>query len=476
MTEALVLAVDIGTSAVRSAAVDGGGAIVATTRVERADPSAGTRFDVERLWLDLVQSIVRLPADARSRIRAIGIAGHVGTVFTDAAGRPVEEGRGWADSSGVDLLTVAAGDDLPELLAETGRMSPAGGAGSAYLDLRATRPEAAADVARVLTPKDVLILRLTGRAVTDRTSAAYSGLSAIDDSSWSPRMLALTGLDASALPEVFASDAPVGTLLPDVAADLGLDPGVVVVAGTTDGSAGAALVLRDRTGLVADIAGTTDVLLRLVPSPADAPAGAIVNPYPLGGFSAGGPTGATGAAFSRWAALLGFSDLSLATAYLAERLDAIGPGADGILLDPSMSGARFPHWRPERAGAVVGQHEHHGPEHLLLAAAEGAAHIVRDAVDTLDPSGAATLVLAGGVARSRELAQLRADVIGRPIEVCEQPDVSLLGAALLALRGSGGDDRAFGADERRSTVQPDPARAETYAALHVVWREALGFD
>ena len=120
MTDALVLAIDIGTSAVRSAAVDGGGVIVASTRVTRPDASAGTRFDAERLWLDVVQSIVSLPASARARISTLAIAGHVGTVFVDADGAPVGEGRGWADSSGIELLTAAAAIGQPVGLRATG--------------------------------------------------------------------------------------------------------------------------------------------------------------------------------------------------------------------------------------------------------------------------------------------------------------------------------------------------------------------
>jgi len=248
MTDALVLAIDIGTSAVRSAAVDGGGVIVASTRVTRPDASAGTRFDAERLWLDVVQSIVSLPASARARISTLAIAGHVGTVFVDADGAPVGEGRGWADSSGIELLTAAAGDSLAELLAAAGRTTPAGGAGSALLALRRSDPAAAASVACVLTPKDFVNWRFTRAAVTDRTSAAYSGLSAIADSTWSPRMLELVGLDPAQLPEQFAADEIVGELASEVADELGLNRGVAVAAGATDGSVGAALVLRDRQG------------------------------------------------------------------------------------------------------------------------------------------------------------------------------------------------------------------------------------
>jgi sugar (pentulose or hexulose) kinase len=474
MSDLMVLAIDIGSSAVRSAIIDRTGGVVAATRVTRKGTMAGTEFDVARLWLDVVSAIGALPAEPRSAVVALCIAGHVGTVFVDAAGQPVLAGRGWADSSGADLLGEVAGARLPAILAETGRVSPGGGAAAAYLALRGSQPAQAARVARVLTPKDFVIHRLTGVFVTDETSAAYSGLSAIGSRSWSSSVLDMVGLDGAQMPDQLSATAIAGTVTAQVAEQLGLGRDVAVVAGATDGSVGAALVLRERYDVIADIAGTTDVLLRLLARPADAAARSIVNPYPLGGYSSGGPTGATGAALARWATLFGFDDVAAATAAMASLLPVIGRGAGGLMIDPSLSGSRFPHWRADRTGAVLGQREEHGAEHFLLAAAEGAAHMVRDAVDALDPTGEAALVLAGGAARSPVLVQLRADVLGREIEVCEEPDVTILGAALLALYGRGADIGDFHAGESRSSVRPDPAAAEEYAALHTTWQRELG--
>jgi xylulokinase len=470
-----VLAVDIGSSGVRSAIVDSVGTIIATTRVRRADGGDGTRFDASRLWRDVAECIRELPAD-RHAVDALGIAGHVGTVFVGTDDEPVDVGRGWADGSGSDLLQRTAGADLAALLRETGRVTTAGTAAAAYLDLLDSRPDVAAEVARVLTPKDFVILRMTGRHVTDRTSAGYSGLSAVASGSWSPRALELVGLDGSRLPEQHPATAIVGTVDASTASALGLTKGLPVVAGTTDGSAGAASVLGDRRDAVADIAGTTDVLLRLVDDIAAAPARAVVNPYPLGGYSVGGPTGTTGGALMRWAAIMGFGSVEQAARRLEAVTRELGPGADGLSIDPSLSGSRFPHWDPARTGMVSGHREDHSRDHFLLAAAEGAAHIVRAAVDVLDPGRSATLVLAGGAARSPALARLRADVLGRTVEVCDEPDVSLLGAALLALRGARIDDGGFSTARRRTVVAPDSDRAASYEELHERWSSALGVE
>jgi sugar (pentulose or hexulose) kinase len=476
MIKPLALAIDIGSSAVRSAVVDAAGAIVASARAARIDSVSGDEFVPALLWRDVVETVLALPAETRRAVVAVGVAGHVGTVFVDAAGAAVGAGRGWSYAGGVELLVQAAGDQLPSLLQETGRPIAGGSAAAAFLALRRDEPAEADRVAHVLTPKDFVVARLTERLVTDRTSAAYSGLSTVADGVWSSRMLGLVGLSPAQLPEQFGSSEVIGELSPRIASELGLGQDVVVVAGATDGSVGAAFVLRDRRDLVADIAGTTDVILRLVAAPTDAPTGSVVNPYPLEGFSVGGPTGATGGALAYWSALFGFDDVADAVALAASRLGDIGPGAAGLLIDPSLSGSRFPYWRADRAGAVRGQRDDHRAEHFLLAAAEGAAHVVRDGIDRLDPAGLATVVLAGGAARSRVLAQLRANVLGRVIEVCEEPDVSLLGAALLAFRGRGVDVGLFGGKDRRRIVRPDPAAADAYEILHAVWRRELGFD
>jgi len=470
MTVALALAIDVGSSAVRCAVVDADGMVVASSRVARIDAAAGATFDVERLWRDVVRTIRDLPIVSLSAVAAVGIAGHVGTVFVDADLQPVVDGRGWGDVGGVDQLATAAGGALPRLLRVTGRAVVTGGAGAAFLDLRTHQPRAAARVTGILTPKDLIIARMTGRSATDRTSAAYTGLSAVESGTWSPQMLRLVGASNDQLPPQIRADEVVASVTASVGRELGIRADAVVVAGATDGSVGAAYVLGDREDIIADIAGTTDVLLRRTARLDAVPVGAVVNPYPLGGFGVGGPTGTTGGALARWAELLGFGDVAEAVRVIELASDRIGPGAAGLSMDPSLSGRRFPRWQPDATGAVFGQRDHHGPEHLLLAAVEGAAYVVREGVDRLDPTGTAPVVLAGGVARSRVLAQLRADVLGRPVELCPEPDVTVLGAAALAFRGIGVDMPVAQTGGGGRAV-PDPAAAAAYERLFGEWQK-----
>jgi xylulokinase len=189
-------------------------------------------------------------------------------------------------------------------------------------------------------------------------------------------------------------------------------------------------------------------------------------------WTLGGATGMTGGAVSWWAQLLGLGTPAAMMVRLWPQMDAIGPGADGVQINPSLSGSRFPRCQPAERGSVHGLDAKHGPAHLMRAVVEAVAYVVRAGVDVLaEDEPDLSIVLAGGTARSPELSQLRADILGRDVLVCADPDVSLKGAALLALVGIGSsdpDDPALRSPLH--LVQPDRRRAKLFDELYARWR------
>lgn len=470
-----VLAVDVGSSAVRAAVIDADGVRLGECRVARADSMSGTEFHADTLWNQVAAVIVALPAGLRGRVTGIGIAGHIGTVFTDAALCPVGPAYGWADVTGLDEFAQRLGRSVGEALAEMGRPSLTGGGVAAALALRTDVPADFRRIKHILHPKDYLVARLTGEVITDFTSAAYTGGSSTRGRHWSPRILSAVDLDPSLFPEQHASTAVVGTVLPAVAAELGLPADTSVVAGGPDGTVGATYIIGKRRDVIADVAGTTDVLVRVVEHPDLGPAGSIVNPYTLGNWwSAGGATGMTGGALNKWSRLLGLGSPAEALKDLWPRMAAIGPGSEGLSIQPSLSGSRFPRWDAKERGHVRGQSDAHGAEHFIRAVVEGAAYICREGIDILAGTAGASMavVLAGGAARSPELAQLRADILNREILVYEEADVSLMGAGLLAAVGTGlhetvAEMSTFGQQAR--SVEPDRVNSERYDDLYREW-------
>ncbi len=76
-----------------------------------------------------------------------------------------------------------------------------------------------------------MIFRMTGECVSEGsllTSTAYWNLG---NRAYWPEMLDFLGIDAAMLPGICELGEPVGTMLPHVAEELGLSPGVLVATG-----------------------------------------------------------------------------------------------------------------------------------------------------------------------------------------------------------------------------------------------------
>jgi xylulokinase len=99
---------------------------------------------------------------------------------------------------------------------------------------------------------------------------------------------------------------------------------------------------------------------------------------------------------------------------------------------------------------------------------EGCAFAMRDVVDRFDALGLATsrVRLSVGGAKSRIWARIRADIVGRPVEVASITDTSPIGAAILAATSVGlaasPGEMAAALLGRVETIDPDSANAPVY--------------
>lgn len=125
-----VCAVDIGTSAVRVSLITAAGAVMGAARRNRDSSGTHGEFDPVEV-LSLVTSAigeVMSGCRASTRIRAVGVAGFVGTVLLDSALAPLRPGSDWSDTRGVDLLAASPADTVDLVLREAGRPRPLGSA------------------------------------------------------------------------------------------------------------------------------------------------------------------------------------------------------------------------------------------------------------------------------------------------------------------------------------------------------------
>jgi xylulokinase len=119
----------------------------------------------------------------------------------------------------------------------------------------------------------------------------------------------------------------------------------------------------------------------------------------------------------------------------------------------------------------------HGRGHIARAVLEGCAFAMRDVVDRLDRMGvdARSLLLIGGGAHSRLWAQMRADIVQRPVELPDCIDSAPIGAALLAAVAGGvvGNlaEAVSALSGDRVEIEPDRRQADAYDAAHHRYRQ-----
>jgi sugar (pentulose or hexulose) kinase len=454
-----VYALDVGTSSVRAAVVLPDGTVAASARIERPDGEGAERFDAELLWDTTVAILRELTCTPGVPVGdALAVTAHIGTVFLDARDRVVGEPGGWSDRRGVDdPVWMPSADQLARL----GRPVLTGGALPALLAMRAADPAVARGIAHILSPKDLLVLRLTGERVTDLTSAGYTLAFDVRQRSWEEELLGELGVDPTVFPAPSAGDQPVGPLRAEVAAATGLSAGIPVVHGGPDGSIAQYGILGGSWAAIADVAGTTDVLGRRTAVASARFPRAVLNVAPDGrGYVVGGPTGYTGGAAGWWAEKLGFADVADALA-----ADARPPGPSGILVQPALTGSRFPHWDPTARGAIA-RDAGADPATTMRAVQEGIAFTVRAGLEAMTGADESLpLALAGGSARSARVAQLRADVLGRAVIAVRDPDAGLRGSAMLA----GAPIAALVDDADAPRFEPDAGVAAAYDAAYAEW-------
>ncbi|HEY5981484.1 MAG TPA: FGGY family carbohydrate kinase [Microlunatus sp.] len=441
-----ILAIDQGTTNSKALLVDDGGLVraVGSAPVGIAHPRPGwVEQDAELLWTSVLSAIDRCLSSvegAEADLAGVALSTQRESVlaWNRRTGRPLGPVIGWQDvrtAAWCRDRTEPGDDDL--VRSRTGlRIDPMFSAPKISWLLR----ESAAGVSHadvcVGTVDSWLIWRLTGgaRHVTEAGNASRTLLYDIVDLAWSPALLELFGVPAAALPEVLRSDGdfgvcrsvpgiadgtPIAAVLADSHAAL-FGHGCIEV-GTAKATYGTGTsVMTPTAAFVAGSSPVPSTLAWLTENPTYAREGNIVS---------------SGATLAWTARLLGGSVPDLL------RLAATVDDAAEVTLVPAFTGLGAPHWDREVRAVITQLEPDSDPARLARAAVDAVAHQVCDIVDVIDRDSAAPLASIradGGMTASALVMQTQADLLGRPVEVADLPEVSAHGAAALARRRFGG--------------------------------------
>jgi len=311
---------------------------------------------------------------------------------------------------------------------------------------RENRPEVYRDAAFFLQSNSFIVHRLTG--VFSQDICQGYGLHVFDMAHlcYDEPFARELGIDLRKLPPLYACDQVVGGVTREAAALTGLREGTPVVAGGLDaacGTLGAGVYKKGQTQEQGGQAGGMSICLS---APIADPA-LILSTHVIPGLwlLQGGTVGGGGSL--NWMArefaqpererakATGGRMFSL----LDELAESVPPGAEGVIFLPYLAGERSPIWDPNACGVFFGLSYDKSRAHFFRAALEGAAFALRHNLEVAEHAGVPVEIMhaMGGAANSLLWTQIKADVTGKEILVPDSDAATVRGAAILAGVGVG---------------------------------------
>ena len=480
-----ILAVDLGTTALKCALHDAHGRVLAKAAEEyqliTPDPLS-VEMEVETYWQAFktaVAKVLKESAVPPSEIKSLGISAQGETlILVDGAGQPLRRAIVWLDNR-----AQAEAEDLGERFGHraayeiTGQVKlvptwPA----AKILWLRRHEPEVVARTAKFLLIEDYFLHRLTGEYACEGSLVTSTCYWNFQTRQWWPEMLAALEIRDDQLPRLCESGIPLGQLRPAVAEALGLSPHTIVCTGALDQACGAIGVGNIRPGIFSENTGAALAICATVDHPTLDPNDqmpchyhGVPGLYMEHTFTGGGMV-------LRWFRDE-FAQLERQVAQ-ASGLDAydfmgaeavqVAPGCEGLVMLPHLQGAMAPEANPKAKGVFYGFTLRHGRNHFTRAILEAVGFIVRRNIEVIEGLGLPVneIRALGGGARSRVWKQMEADITRRPVLTTTNEEAATLGAAILAGKAVGLyasiEEAAGQMVQIKERFEPQPAHRAVY--------------
>jgi sugar (pentulose or hexulose) kinase len=465
----MILTIDFGTTVTKVGLWGEEGLLaMARSEVQTAHQQVGwAEQDPLRWWTSVVIACAEaraMAAQAFGQVDVVACSGARQTfVPVTRAGEPIGKGILWSDRRGVveaATLTKTMGGEAINR-ARTGIPLDAGAVASKLAWLATHEPERLQACDAILSPRDLIILRLTDELVTDTTFASRSGLYDFDGNA----VRELAGPALGKLPSVVSSDTVVGQLKPVPGAELGLRPGTPVVIGAGDRQC-EVLGSGASEGCPMVSWGTTaNVSVPVHDRPVPSPAGAVITRGATGGWLLEGGLSAAGSFLAWLGRLLGRS-----ADELAARAAESPPGARGVIAVPWLDGARAPWWRDDARAGFFGLGAAHGPDDMSRAVIEAVAWDVLRCMEVVTAGrlGGSTAqeVTLGGAGTGLPLwVEVLTSILGVPATRHRSGEAASAGAALLAGKALGMGLTLEQLDPVAAFIEPDPAMVSLYRGM-----------
>lgn len=473
------IGIDLGTSSAKFLLVGADGRIInsASETYAARYPQSGWSEQNPADWFTAVMNGIKslLKGQDKKAVAGVGFGGQMhGLVALDSNGGVIRPCILWNDGrteKQTKYLNEVVGKE--KLSEYTANIAFAGFTAPKILWLKENEPENFNKICKILLPKDYAVFRLCGKYATDYSDASGTLLLDVKNKRWSEDMRRLCGVDSEWLPTLHESYESVGTLLPEIAEELGLSSNVTVCAGAGDNAAAAI-----GTGTVADgncnisLGTSGTVFISNDKFSVDRNNALHSFCHANGGYHLMGCI-LSAASCNQWwmEKILKTDDFEGEQENLMYKR-----GENRVYFLPYLMGERSPHNDVNAKGAFIGMRPDTSRGDMTLAVMEGVAYALKDCVRIAEANGAniTRTKICGGGAKSPLWRQIMADVMNMPVEIPKIEEGPSYGAAILAMVACGIYDTVSAAISAvtsiKQVVYPDKERANLYAERYQVFQ------
>jgi xylulokinase len=441
-----VLGIDLGTSALKLAAVSRDGRVLATARATYVTISTaeGQAEQDPQHWqaaFSVAAKKIRSRLAKKFNVEAVALTGQMPTLVVmggdKVAGhkiarlKPVARAITWQDSRADQWASDRVDDRLRrEIYLKTGVLIDGRYLAPMFQSHYRSKSRRAN---LILSAKDFLFHALTGHAATDPSTASGYGLYNLRTKAWDPELCNFWGIPVEQLPGIEGSSfsAPLSERGSQL---LGCKSSTPVVLGCADSVAGAHALSRGKVDLHAAtlLTGSSTVMLKCDAQPRWDPQNRfLVTPLALdGAYGREADLLASGSAWEWATGVLASKDKKSVWKLAYE----VAPGADGLLFAPFLAGGEQGIlWNPSLRGTISGLTLSHDGAKIARALLEGMCFEIRRCLEAFEKEAPLSPVrLAGWMAETPQQSQLLADVLGRTVQAFQLSSASAVGAALLS--------------------------------------------
>lgn len=470
----LYIGIDLGTSAVKLLLMEGGGKIrkIISREYPLYFPQPGWSEQNPEDWFEQTLAGIGelLESQDKSQVAGISFGGQMhGLVILDGEDRVIRPAILWNDGrtgEECDYLNSVIGRE--KLSEYTANIAFPGFTAPKLLWLRKHEPESFARIAKIMLPKDYLAYRLTGVHCTDVSDASGMLLFDVKKRCWSREMCEICGIRTEQLAACHESYEAVGTLLPELAASLGLSGSVTVAAGAGDNAAaavGTGTVGESRCNISLGTSGT--VFLSSKQFGVDGHNALHSFAHADGSFHLMGCM-LSAASCNKW----WMDDILDTGDYAGEQAMIERLGENHVFFLPYLMGERSPHNDPDARGALIGMSMDTSRADMTQAVLEGVCFALRDSLEVARSLGICPrrTMICGGGAKSPLWRKLLANILNLRVDIPEIEEGPALGAAMLAAVACGEYGSVEEAAEKIvrvvDTVEPEQELVEKYNARY----------